>query len=215
MSGIRVGVKVSGEGCPIAQESTKADTNVTEVNKASLDQEGTVVEEVVFEDDVDCSNEAFSEMFSTGEFSIYQYNRTDEANCACDHVEESLKQPISNVQIRNGSLYFTIHLDAIDDLQSMIETLDEEFETVTVCEIDHSDIKQTENTMTFNRDELTERQREVYLAAYENGYFEHNDRANASDVAAELDIAVSTFSEHISIVQKKMADAFFKNGDYY
>lgn len=214
MSGIRVGIEVSGEACPIVRESVRNGTDVEEVNRTALDGDDAVVEEVVFEDEVDASSDSFSELFSTGDRSVYQYSRSSEANCACEHVEESLRHPISEVRIRNDSLYFTIHLNDVGDLKSLIGTLEDQFDTVSVCKIDHSEIKANENTMAFDREALTSRQREVYRTAYEMGYFEHDGDANATDIADELDIAVSTLSEHLNAVQQKLADAYFDAGTY-
>lgn len=215
MGGMRVGLKISGETCPVVQESSRNDAEVKEVNKVSLGRGRRTIEEIVFDDDIDCVNDSFEELFSTGELSVYRYSRQKGENCACDSVERSIEHPISNVRIKNGYLYITVYLDEIEALQPMIETLENEFNSVSVCKIDHSDIKATEDMMTFDRGKLTERQREVYRTAYEMGYFEHTKRANASQIADELGIAVSTFSEHLSIVQAKIADEFFNEGDYY
>jgi predicted DNA binding protein len=212
MSGIRVGLKISGEACPVVQESIENDSGVKKVNKMPLSQESGVVEEIIFDDDVDSSNEAFEELFSTNDLSIYQFNRGETGGCACDQIEKTIKHPISRVQVKDGSLYITLHLDEIDDLQSVVENLQGRFNSVSVSKIDHSDVTETEDSMKFDRERLTDRQKEVYSTAYEMGYFKHNNQSNASDIAEELDIAISTFSEHMNSIQKKMADAFFEDG---
>lgn len=213
--GMRVGLKISGESCPVARETVETDVDVTDVNRARIDGTDTVVEEVVFDGDANCTNESFTELFSSGGRSSYRYDRRENLSCACDMVEESLEHPISSIRIRNGTLYVTVNLDELEDLPSLIETLREDFDSVTVCKIDHSNGNETEDLMTFDREELTPRQREVYHTAYEKGYFEHTRRATASEIADELGIAVSTFTEHMSIIQSKIADAFFNDGDYY
>lgn len=215
MGGIRVGLKVSGESCPVVQESVENDSGVREVNKMPLGHDSGVVEEVIFDEEIESANESFEELFSTSELSIYQFNRTESHNCACDDIEEIIEHPISKVQVKNGALYITIHIDEIDDLQSVVDTLEDSFESVSVCKIDHSDVKKTEDPMTFDRQKLTQRQREVFRTAHEMGYFKHNNQANASDIAEELDIAVSTFSEHMNSIQEKIASEFFKDGEYH
>jgi predicted DNA binding protein len=214
MSGIRVALKLSGEACPVVQESIANGTSVREINKMSLTEDGSVVEEVVFDDDVESSNESFHELYSTEDVSIYQFSRSRSGNCACDHIEADIRHPVSTVRVKNGSLYISVHLEEIDQLQSIVETLEERFEQVTVCKIDHTAFNKSEDAMTFDRERLTPRQREVYRTAYEMGYFKHNQDANATEIADELGIAVSTFSEHMNILQDKLADAFFNNGDY-
>lgn len=215
MGGIRVGLKVSGESCPVVQESISNDSGVREVNKMSLGHDGGVVEEVVFDKEIESANESFEELFSTSDLSIYQFNRTGSRNCACDNIEDIIEHPVSKVQVKNGALFITIHIDEIDDLQTVVDSLEESFESVSVCKIDHSEIKKGENPMRFDRDKLTQRQQEVFRTAYEMGYFKHNNQANASDIADELDIAVSTFSEHMNSIQEKIASEFFKDGEYH
>ena len=210
--GLRIGLKISGESCPVAQESLRNDAEVVEVNRARIEGADSVVEEVVFAGEVDAADESFTELFSAGGRSSYRYDRDDVHRCACDQVETSLEHPISKVRITNGTLYVTVNLDDIENLPSMVETLRDDFDSVSVCRIDHSNGTETEDLMTFDRSDLTQRQREVYRTAYEMGYFEHTRRATASEIAEELDIAVSTFTEHLSIVQSKMADAFFNEG---
>lgn len=209
MAGIKVGMKVSGHTCPIARESARTDTDVTEVNKTSFQQGDTVIEEAVFDGAIECSDDAFDELFSTEARTVYQYRRPPDADCVCPRIEDSLEHPISRARITDGSLYFTVHVDDIENLQSMIGTLENEFDNVTVCKIENEDILQTADTMTFDRERLTSRQRDVYRAAYEAGYFQHNGGANASEIADDLGIAIPTFSEHMSNVQTKLADAFF------
>ncbi|MFP4188694.1 MAG: helix-turn-helix domain-containing protein [Halobacteriales archaeon] len=38
------------------------------------------------------------------------------------------------------------------------------------------------------------------------GYFNHPKRSNATEVADEMGIAVSTFTEHLSAAQRKILD---------
>ena len=55
-------------------------------------------------------------------------------------------------------------------------------------------------------DGLTDPQREALRTAYEMGYFEYPRDANASEVAAALDIQRSTFTEHLNAAQSKLLD---------
>ena len=61
--------------------------------------------------------------------------------------------------------------------------------------------------MFVDRGRLTDRQREVLQTAYDMGYFDHPKRANASEVAAALDISPSTFTEHLAVAQQKILEA--------
>ena len=60
--------------------------------------------------------------------------------------------------------------------------------------------------MFVNRGKLTDRQREVLQTAYKMGYFERPKRANATEIAAELDISQSTFTEHLVTAQRKILE---------
>lgn len=209
MSGIKVSLKISGEACPVAQEGLRNDVAVKEVNKTAVGTEDSTIEEIVFEEEIDSTDDAFEELFSTDEVSVFRYDRSEELVCACDQVEKALKHPISGIQIQKDSLFITLHLGATDELQGLIERLRAEFDHVSVAKIQHSDTMEFEDTITFDKRELTERQLEVYRTAFEMGYFEHGSGTNASDIADELGIAVTTFREHINILHTKMAESFF------
>ncbi|WP_408957412.1 helix-turn-helix domain-containing protein [Natrinema sp. 74] len=61
-----------------------------------------------------------------------------------------------------------------------------------------------------DRNELTARQLEVVNTAHEMGYFDYPKGANATDVADELGIARSTFTEHLAAAQTKLMDAILE-----
>jgi predicted DNA binding protein len=56
---------------------------------------------------------------------------------------------------------------------------------------------------------LTLRQREVLLSAYSQGYFEWPREKSGEEVANELDIAHSTFSQHIRAAERKVLSLLF------
>lgn len=57
--------------------------------------------------------------------------------------------------------------------------------------------------------ELTDRQYEALMVAYESGYFARPRRTTATECAAELDITQSTFSQHIQAGLEKVLDTIF------
>jgi predicted DNA binding protein len=63
-----------------------------------------------------------------------------------------------------------------------------------------------EDRVFINRGRLTDRQREVLETAYEMGYFERPKQANATEIATDLGIAQSTFTEHLMTAQRKLLD---------
>jgi predicted DNA binding protein len=101
----------------------------------------------------------------------------------------------------------------IETLRSVVEDLRGLEPSVSIRCLKRSSSDQTERETRFiDRESFTERQREVLETAHEMGYFEHPKRANATEVAAELDIATSTFAEHIAAAQSKLMDALFPEG---
>ncbi|WP_436930999.1 bacterio-opsin activator domain-containing protein [Halosimplex halobium] len=58
--------------------------------------------------------------------------------------------------------------------------------------------------------ELTDRQLEVLVTAYRTGYFERPRATTGAEVAAELDISPSTFSQHLRAAQRKVLGALFE-----
>lgn len=59
-------------------------------------------------------------------------------------------------------------------------------------------------------DLLTERQREVLQIAYYRGYFEQPKKANSEDIASDLGIDRSTFTQHLRTAQRKLLGKIFK-----
>lgn len=56
---------------------------------------------------------------------------------------------------------------------------------------------------------LTDRQREVLRTAFEAGYYDWPRECTGTDVAAELDIASATLSEHIHAAERKLLTVLF------
>lgn len=101
---------------------------------------------------------------------------------------------------RDGAMYGTAVGDP-ESLQRALETIPDEIE-VRVDEI---------GTFTGGLDDpttrLSERQREAVVAATELGYYDTPRGATHEDVAAELDCAPSTASEHLQKAEAKLVRA--------
>lgn len=68
------------------------------------------------------------------------------------------------------------------------------------------------NEVAFRRElcsRLTERQREVLEAAFDAGYYEWPRECSGEEVAAELEIASPTFSQHIHAAERKLVAMLF------
>ena len=62
-------------------------------------------------------------------------------------------------------------------------------------------------------DTLTDRQREVFLTAYMNGYYDWPRKHEAVELADELDISPATFSQHLRAAEGKIFSALLDTDD--
>ncbi|WP_416841352.1 helix-turn-helix domain-containing protein [Haloferax sp. DFSO52] len=96
----------------------------------------------------------------------------------------------------------------MDALREIIVELKTVFDGVSLRRLTQSGGPETNSSPIYvNRDTLTSRQQEVLTTAHQMGYFEHPRTANATEVAKELGINRSTFTEHLSAAQSKLLDA--------
>lgn len=58
--------------------------------------------------------------------------------------------------------------------------------------------------------ELTDRQQEVLVTAYETGYFDRPRETTGAEVADQPGISASTFSQHLRAAQRKLLTALFE-----
>jgi predicted DNA binding protein len=150
-------------------------------------------------------------VMEVGSDRVYQFTRDADAACACDIVER-LDCPIADVHATDGTLLLTLYLPDIDRLREVVAALDDIAERVSVRYLvrSNADEGDTRDTVVVDRGALTERQSEVLRTAYRLGYFEYRGGANASQVAAALDITDSTFAEHLSKAQSRLLEEVFR-----
>lgn len=60
--------------------------------------------------------------------------------------------------------------------------------------------------------DLTDRQLQALRTAYASGHFDWPRQQTTAEVANELGIATSTFSQHLRIAERKLLDAVFEDG---
>lgn len=207
MPGLRAALEFpSPESCPVAAASTRTDEPITSISWAGRSGD-TVTEEFTASADLDPESldTEIDEMFDYDTARVYQFER-DPSPCLCEYVE-SESFPITDVQAEDGSLVVTLHLKSRMELRDIIGTLRDRFGRVRVqyllqvdSEVDNADI------VPVDRGRLTDRQREVLATAYEMGYFASPRQANATEVATELDIDVSTFTEHLAAAQSTLME---------
>lgn len=189
-------------GCPVAAISAECDTLVNSVCRSKASDDCTVAEFTVSED-VSPSGTDVTPVFSTESTTRYRNRCESSSDCACGIVE-SFDCPISDIHATDGNLHVRFYAEDIDRVRDIVSAAREDFESVYLDHISHSGDLSSGTSVVFDTSLLTDRQQEVLERAYEEGYFDHPKGANASEVAEMLDIAPSTFAEHISAAQQKL-----------
>ncbi|WP_049987167.1 helix-turn-helix domain-containing protein [Halobellus rufus] len=221
MNGIRAEITVeSPPDCPAASASASAGAPASSVAKSvPADPSEPVTEEFVVDaaaegstgnDAPDDFGESLSEdddlaeVFSYGSERVYRFERPQGQTCFCECIEQ-FGCPVRDVHARDGALTVSFHAPDADTLRSVVSRLEERWSGVTVDRLLRaSDDGGSEELVLIDRGELTDRQREVLETAHEMGYFEYPKGANAGEVADALDIAASTFTQHLAAGQRKL-----------
>ncbi|MFB6127687.1 MAG: helix-turn-helix domain-containing protein [Halolamina sp.] len=161
-------------------------------------------------DDPDLDAEA---VVDVGDQRVFRFKRSADADCACA-VVEALDAPVANVRAADGTLLLTMHLRSRERLREVVAALEEVAERITVRYLVQgtADPAESSDTAVVDRGRLTDRQREVLRTAHRMGYFDYPGGANATAVADELSIGVSTFSEHLSAAQSKLLTDLLRPG---
>ncbi|WP_254761801.1 helix-turn-helix domain-containing protein [Natrinema marinum] len=214
MTGFRATVVIRDpDGCPVADVSAHAEEPVDSVSRSSqVTADGTVVEEfgVAADAAVDGGAEVdITPVQSNDREAIYRFERDEAADCACEIVETT-GTPVSSVRAQDGALLVSFRTLELAAVAEIVDELRAYFDGVLVEELsqDHEDI--SADPVVVDRDELTARQREIVGTAHEMGYFDYPKGANATDVAEELGVARSTFTEHLAAAQTKLMDAILE-----
>ncbi|WP_458209945.1 helix-turn-helix domain-containing protein [Haladaptatus sp. NG-SE-30] len=205
-SGIRATVKFDSPGeCPLAKFSKTADTMIDQVSSSvSLSgSAGSVSEFLVavdrLPDDVDREP-----VFSYGSENLYRIAHDGGVRCPCECLGQ-FGCPVHRYTATDGDLTLVFHAEDFTQLQDVMAEFRERYDSVDVQRLLQPPLEGTPDDRVFvNRGKLTDRQLEVLQAAFEMGYFERPKRANATEIAAELGISQSTFTEHLVTAQAKI-----------
>jgi predicted DNA binding protein len=201
------------EVCPVATAS--AEQGVAEPVSWSERPDGTVVEEFSVDGEADIDGAAAESelLFDTGTRTRYRFERTpDPATCPCERIE-SLGVPVTDVRARDGSLYVTFYVADVTRVREIVDEFRERYGSVRLTQLRRSGDTAGGDPVRIDRGRLTERQYEVLDTAFRMGYFERPKGANASEVAAELDISVATTVEHLSRAQTKVLESLLATSD--
>lgn len=209
-AGIRVTVAFPGPAnCPIAEASARADTAITDVaTSVSMADTDATVSEFLLDAAELPSDFEHDPVFAYADRYLYRVHH--DAGCPCCCLGE-FQTPIYRYEARDGAFEIVFHASEFDRLQSVVGELRERYPDLDIRRMIREPTGgATHDTVFVDRSALTERQREVLESAYERGYFDRPRGANATDLAAELDVTPSTVREHLAAAQSKLLGDVFE-----
>lgn len=214
--GIHVEISVGDpDTCQVAPKSQGV-KSITSISRCpDPDADDQVIEEftVTTEDsriEVDggtaLPDEAIETVFTSGSREIYRFLRPSPQPCVCESIER-YGCPVRDVTAVDGTLYVTFVATDHDTLQTVLESLAARYDKMNVCRLLRAaESSESERLTVVDVGTLTDRQKEVMATAHRAGYFEHPKEASAAEVAERLDIARSTFTEHLAAAQRNLLD---------
>ncbi len=204
--GIRATVTIDDpDACPVAAFSAASESRIEQVSRSvgNGNETGSVSEFLAPTEEPADHELLAGPLFSYGASSIYR-RRHDGIDCPCACLG-SFGCPSHRYVADSGALTLVFHAEDFDQLQQVMEMLRERYPSLDVNQLLQPPLEGTPEEQVFvNRGSLTERQLEVLTLAYERGYFERPKGANATELAAELEISQSTFTEHLVTAQTKL-----------
>ncbi|SNZ04285.1 hypothetical protein SAMN06269185_0510 [Natronoarchaeum philippinense] len=204
--GVRAQIEIASPGeCPVAAAAADADARIDRIDRASGGRDGVVTEEFAVDSDADVAIEATPVAERDGQ-TVYRFERDRTEPCACDLVEQT-GPPLADVSAADGGLELSFRAVDVAEVRAVVAALGDAFDGVRLRSLGHGSDADDADAVLVDRSVLTERQRRVLRRAYELGYFEYPKGANASEVADELGIARSTFTEHLAAAQSKLYEA--------
>lgn len=211
-SSIRTELEVSApEDCPIAQASAGAQTTISHVARSSgVTSDGMLTEEFALDADASLDQAGVEKVFEYDSRDIYRFEREQDRGCVCEYIER-YGCPVSDLHARDGTLVISFYAPDIDTVQEVVSDLHNCCDEINVRQLTRADEWTDHDFVFVDRERLTARQREVLETSFEMGYFDHPKRANAGDVAEALDIAPSTFSEHLAAAQRKLLETILQS----
>jgi hypothetical protein len=207
--GLRAEIEVTdGSACEVAVASAQG-VRITSVSRGvTPDADGVTVE---FTADAGADVDVADPVFDHDDTTVYRFVRdgSGDGACACELVEQR-GCPVRHLEATEGRLVLRFITADLASLRAIVADLDGRFEGVRLRRLTRScgETGDDDADLVFvDRAALTDRQQEVLRTAHEMGYFEHPREANATAVAAALDINRSTFAEHLAHAQSKVLDA--------
>lgn len=212
-SGIRATVTFSSlSACPLAVASTVSESAIEQVStSAALPGENGSVTEFLADGDSEAICEACAEagvpvepVFEYGTATLFRLKHEEEERCPCECLGRH-GCPVHRYVAADGELTLVFHASSFELLQEVMGEFRESYAPVDVQRLLQPPLDGTPEERVFvNRGTLTDRQYEVLSVAFERGYFDRPKQANATELADELGITQSTFTEHLMAAHRKL-----------
>jgi predicted DNA binding protein len=205
-SGIRATVSFSNPGdCVIARAAFESESTVTQVSTSVTLPGSESVTEFLVPGSVD-DLDGIEPVFPYGNAKLYRTHHRGEESCPCECLGGH-GCPVHRYEAADGDLTLVFHAADFETLQAAMEDLQDAYAPVDVQQLLQPPLEGAPEQRVFvNRGKLTDRQEEVLEHAFDRGYFERPKRANATELAEQLDISQSTFTEHLMSAQRKLLE---------
>lgn len=214
--GIHVEISVGDpDTCQVAPKSRGGKTISSVTRCPHPEEEGTVVQEftvptessrIEFDGGSSLSGVESETVFTSGSREIFRLTRPSPQPCVCESIERH-GCPVRDITAVDGRLYVTFVAPDHETLQKILESLASRYDKMDLRRaLRSSESTESQRLKIIDVGALTDRQRQVLATAHDAGYFEHPKEASAADVADQLGIARSTFSEHLAAAQRNLLD---------
>lgn len=203
-TGIRATVSFTAPAdCPVAHFSATTGRSIDGIS-TSVAPSGTPITEFLVDGSEPVDDTTVEPVFSYGTADVYRLDHCSESGCPCSCIG-GFGCPIHRYTADADELTVVFHADGFEQLQEIMEQLRAQFPSVDVERLLQPPLAGDPDDREFvNRGKLTDRQLEVLQSAYNHGYFKRPKEANATELATELGITQSTFSEHLAAAQRKL-----------
>lgn len=205
LEGIRATVTFpTPSNCPIAAVSAAAGTTIDQISRSVPNGGAPPVTEFQVDAERVPEDIDLEPIFSYGRTHLFRRVHDGGEPCPCECLG-AFGCPVERYAAVDGVLTVAFHAADFEQLQAVVADLRDRYPDVDIRRLVRSPTSgHPEDTVFVDRGKLTERQLEVVATAYEMGYFDRPRGANATEVAAALDIDPSTFSEHLAAAQSKL-----------
>jgi len=213
--GIRATVEFpTGTPCRIARLSGEIDGIIDTVWTSVATPDGAPsTSDFVVRGEAPPEEPGLEHVISVGDRHVLRVAHDGPAACPCECIGR-FGCPVQRYLAQSGRLRLVFNATSFEQLQAVVGELNERFPDLDVRRLVRAPSADEATDAVFvDRGQLTGRQLEVLQTAYREGYFETPRRANATEIAATLDINPSTFAEHLASAQRKVFGDVLEEGD--